>query len=117
MSTKKKTRPHRRPPRNKRPAITGDIPDLDAHQAYILRLFVSGQTEKSARAIDNIKRICEREFPGRYQLEVVDVYQQPQLAAGEQIIAVPTLVKKAPGKLKKILGDLSSGADFIKRLH
>jgi len=117
MSTKRKTRSRRGPRKAERRAITGDVPDLNTRQAYVLRLFVSGQTGKSARAIDNIKRICEQEFPGQYQLEVVDVYQQPQLAAGEQIIAVPTLVKKAPGKLKKILGDLSSGADFIKRLH
>jgi circadian clock protein KaiB len=115
MSAKKKSTPRSR--KIPRPVISGDIPDLDARQAYVFRLFVSGQTEKSARAIDNIKRICEREFPGEYQLEVVDVYQQPQLATGDQIIAVPTLVKKAPGKLKKILGDLSDGAGFIKKLH
>ncbi len=115
MSAKKRPAAPRR--KAKRPAIAGEIPHVKARQAYMLRLFVSGQTEKSAQAINNIKRICEREFPGQYQLEVVDVYQQPQLAAGEQIIAVPTLVKKAPGKLKKILGDLGSGSDFIKKLN
>lgn len=87
-----------------------------APQAYVFRLFVSGQTDKSAKAIDNIKKICEAHFPGHYQLEVVDVYQQPQLASGEQIIAVPTLVKKAPGKQKKILGDLSDSKALIQRL-
>lgn len=114
MTTPKKTsRPRRK---RVRALITGDIPAEPVRRSYLFRLFVSGRTDKSARAIDNIKRICEREFPGQYQLEVVDVYQQPQLARGDQIIAVPTLVKKAPGKLKKILGDLSNGANFIERL-
>jgi circadian clock protein KaiB len=99
-------------------AITGDIPDNRASsQAYVFRLFVSGQTAKSTRAIDNIKRICEAYFPGQYQLEVVDVYQQPQLARGEQIVALPTLLKKAPGKLKKILGDLGNSEEFMTKLH
>ena len=86
-------------------------------EAYIFRLFVSGQTAKSARAIDNIKRICEAYFPGQYQLEVVDVYQQPQLARGEQIVALPTLLKKAPGKLKRILGDLGNSQEFMTKLR
>jgi len=98
------------------PAITGDIPQEVPPQAYVFRLFVSGQTSKSTRAINNIKRICESYFPGQYQLEVVDVYQQPQLARGEQIIALPTLLKKAPGKAKKILGDLGNSAEFMTKL-
>jgi len=101
----------------RRPPITGDIPDREAgSQAYVFRLFVSGQTGKSTRAINNIKSICEAYFPGQYQLEVVDVYQQPQLARGEQIVALPTLLKKAPGKLKRILGDLGNSAEFMTKL-
>jgi circadian clock protein KaiB len=98
------------------PAITGDPIETPAPQAYIFRLFVSGQTNKSTKAIDNIKRICETYFPGQYQLDVIDVYQQPQLARGEQIVALPTLLKKAPGKSKKILGDLGNSAEFITKL-
>jgi circadian clock protein KaiB len=106
-----------RPIERKRPAVTGDIPAQPAPQAYVFRLFVSGQTAKSTRAIDNIKRICEACFPGQYQLEVVDVYQQPQLAKGEQIVALPTLLKKAPGKSKKILGDLGNSREFMTKLE
>jgi circadian clock protein KaiB len=109
--------PKRKSAPRKTPAITGDIPEELAPQAYVFRLFVSGQTSKSTRAIDNIKRICEAYFPGQYQLEVVDVYQQPQLAKGEQIVALPTLLKKAPGKLKKILGDLGSSDEFVTKLR
>jgi circadian clock protein KaiB len=103
----------RRP--TKKASIVGDIP-AESAQAYVFRLFVSGSTGKSSKAIDNIKRICETHFPGQYQLEVVDVYQQPQLATGEQIIAVPTLVKKAPGREKKILGTLGDTPEFIKKI-
>ena len=100
------------------PAITGDVPVVETgSQAYVFRLFVSGQTGKSTRAINNIKSICEAYFPGQYQLEVVDVYQQPQLAKGEQIVALPTLLKKAPGKLKRILGDLGDSAEFMTKLR
>ncbi len=103
--------------KRKRVAIAGDVPEEGASsQAYVFRLFVSGQTGKSTRAIDNIKRICESYFPGQYQLEVVDVYQQPQLARGEQIVALPTLLKKAPGKMKKILGDLGNSEEFMTKL-
>jgi circadian clock protein KaiB len=63
---------------------------------YVLRLYVAGHTPKSVSAITNIKRICEENLKGRYILDVVDLYQQPQLAKGEQIIALPTLIKKLP---------------------
>jgi circadian clock protein KaiB len=112
-----RTKAKRKTPK-KRAAITGDVPEeRSSSQAYVFRLFVSGQTGKSTRAIDNIKRICEAYFPGHYQLEVVDVYQQPQLARGEQIVALPTLLKKAPGKLKKILGDLGNSEEFMTKLR
>ncbi len=74
---------------------------------YLLRLYVAGNTPRSADAIINIRHICETHLKGRYQLEVIDIYQQPSLAKGEQIIAVPTLIKSLPLPLKKIIGDMS----------
>ncbi len=74
---------------------------------YILRLYVTGTTPKSMRAISNVKGICEEHLHGRYILEVIDLYQQPQLAKGEQIVAVPTLIRKLPPPLRQIIGDMS----------
>ena len=74
---------------------------------YVLRLYVAGQNPKSAQAILNIRKICEEHLKGRYQLEVIDIYQQTALARGEQIIAAPTLIKYLPLPLKRIIGDLS----------
>jgi circadian clock protein KaiB len=75
---------------------------------YFLRLFVAGMTPKSIRAIANIKQICEVNLAGRYALEVIDLYQQPELARDAQIVAVPTLVKALPLPLRRIIGDLAS---------
>jgi circadian clock protein KaiB len=77
-------------------------------EKYCLRLYVTGNTPKSNRAITNIKRICEEHLQGRYSLEVVDIYQQPVLAKGEQIIAAPTLIKKLPLPLRKFIGDMTN---------
>jgi len=77
-------------------------------ERYVLRLYVAGQTPKSLLAITNIKKICEEELQGQYDLEVIDLYQQPQLAQGDQIIAVPTLIRKLPPPLRRIIGDLSN---------
>jgi len=74
---------------------------------YILKLYVAGQSPKSIQAIANINRICEENLQGCYDLEVVDLYQKPQLAQGDQIIAVPTLIRKLPIPLRRIIGDLS----------
>jgi circadian clock protein KaiB len=74
---------------------------------YVLRLYVAGMTPRSARAIANIKEICEEHLKGLYALQVIDLYQQPVLAAGDQIIAVPTLIRKLPPPLRRIIGDLS----------
>lgn len=76
-------------------------------EAYTLRLFVTGMTPHSSRAISNLKAICEKYLQGRYTLEVIDVYQRPALAKEEQIIATPTLVKKLPAPLRHLIGDLS----------
>lgn len=75
---------------------------------YLLRLYVTGTTPKSIRAIANIKKICEEHLKGRYDLKVIDLYQEPGLAKGEQIIAAPTLIKELPPPLRRIIGDLSS---------
>lgn len=79
-----------------------------ASSRYILKLYVAGQSPKSVNAIANIKKICVENLQGHYELDVIDLYQQPQLAQGEQIIAVPTLVRKLPLPLRRIIGDLSN---------
>ena len=76
-------------------------------QRYRLRLYVSGMTPRSTLAFANIKEICEERLKGLYVLEVIDIYQQPVLAEGDQIIAVPTLLKKLPLPLRRLIGDLS----------
>jgi len=81
--------------------------DQPAGPQYELRLYVAGMTPRSARAIANIKEICEEHLKGHYVLQVIDLYQQPQLAEGHQIIALPTLIKKLPPPLQRIIGDLS----------
>jgi len=77
-------------------------------EIWSLRLYVAGQTPNSVRAIENMKRICEEFLKGHYNLEVIDIYQQPVLAKGDQIIAVPTLIKKLPPPLRKFIGDMSA---------
>ena len=74
---------------------------------YVLRLYVTGMTPRSSRAIATIKSICEEHLDGRYDLEVIDIYQHPMLARDEQIVATPTLVKKLPKPLRRFIGDLS----------
>lgn len=74
---------------------------------YHLRLYVAGQTTKSLTAIANLKRVCEEHLAGRYEIEVIDLLINPKLAAGDQILAIPTLVRKLPAPLKRIIGDLS----------
>ena len=76
-------------------------------ERYVLRLYVTGMTPRSARAINNLRAICDEYLEGRYDLEVIDIYQQPVLASGEQIVAAPTLIKKLPAPLRKVIGDLS----------
>src|SRR5690348_15433790 len=73
-----------------------------------LRLYVAGQTPKSIAAFSNLKKLCEEHLPGRYKIEVIDLMLHPQLAAGDQIVAIPTLVRKLPEPLRRIVGDLSN---------
>ena len=83
-------------------------------ERYLLRLYVTGTTPNSIRAIANLQKICEEYIPAGYDLEVIDLYQQPHLASGDGIIAVPTLVKHAPEPVKRIIGDMS---DIERVLH
>ena len=92
-------------------------------EKYVLRLYIAGTTPRSARAVANIREICEAKLENRYELEVIDLYQQPILAKGEQIIAAPTLIKKLPAPLRKFIGDMSDterilvGLDLKPREH
>jgi circadian clock protein KaiB len=86
-------------------ALHEEQPDVAEWQ---LRLYVAGQTAKSIAAFDNLKRVCETHLAGRYTIEVVDLLRNPRLAAGDQILAVPTLVRKFPEPIRKIIGDLSN---------
>jgi circadian clock protein KaiB len=84
------------------------IPSQEAQTEYQLRLYVAGQTAKSIAAFANLNRICETHLSGRYKIEVIDLLVNPKLAAGDQILAVPTLVRQLPEPIKKIIGDLSN---------
>jgi len=75
---------------------------------YELRLYVAGKTQKSITAVQNLKQYCEEHLKGEYVIEVIDLLEQPQLAEGDQILAIPTLVKKVPEPVRKIIGDLSN---------
>ncbi len=103
--------------------LNGDNPQLTAApgEMWHLRLYVAGQTPKSLTAFANLKAICEEHLQGKYTIEVVDLLENPQLARGDQILAIPTLVRKLPQPLRKIIGDLSNtervlvGLDLIPR--
>jgi circadian clock protein KaiB len=84
----------------------GRKPSKVEEEKWDLRLYVAGQTPRSVAAFANLKRICEEHLSGRYTIEVVDLIQHPQLAAGDQILAIPTLVRKLPQPIRKIVGDL-----------
>jgi circadian clock protein KaiB len=75
-------------------------------ETWELRLYVAGQTPRSVEAFTNLKKLCEEHLRGRYKIEVIDLLQQPQLAAGDQILAIPTLVRKLPEPLRRVIGDL-----------
>ena len=78
------------------------------NEKWQLRLYVAGQTPKSVRAFGNLKKLCEAHIPGQYTLEIVDLLKNPKLARGDQILAIPTLVRKLPEPIRKIIGDLSN---------
>jgi circadian clock protein KaiB len=84
---------------------------------YVLRLFVTGATERSQRAISNMRRICEENLEGRYDLEVIDVYKDPEATRQYQVVATPTLVKVLPEPLRRIIGDLSNQEKVVAGLN
>ncbi len=81
--------------------------DREDSKKFVLRLYITGMTPRSIRAVDNIKRICEENLKGRYELEVIDIYQYPERAKEAELIAAPTLIKKLPLPLRKLVGDMS----------
>jgi circadian clock protein KaiB len=83
---------------------------------FVLRLFVTGHTEKSVRAVRNLTRLCEKHLQGRYDLEVVDLYQQPELATEHQLVAAPTLIKMLPLPLNRLIGDMSDARRVLTGL-
>src|ERR1022692_1278685 len=95
-------------------------PDPKEPEVWNLRLYVAAQTPKSVRAFDNLKAMCEEHLKGRYQIEVIELRKNPQLARGDQIVAIPTLVRRLPLPLRTIIGDLSNsilllvGMDLLK---
>ena len=84
---------------------------------YTMRLYVTGATPRSSRAIANLRKLCDQYLAGRYKLEIVDVYQQPELAKEEQILAAPTLIKQLPLPLRRLVGDLSDGEKVLTGLN
>ena len=97
-------------------AGAGDPPTGAAAPRYVLRLYVTGSTPRSARAIENMRRICEERLAGRYDLEVVDIYQRPEAAREFQLIAAPTLVRLLPEPLRRVIGDLSDEERVLRGL-
>ena len=81
---------------------------FESTEHWDLRLYVAGQTARAVAAFENLQRICEDHLPGQYRIEVIDLLKNPQLAKGDQILAVPTLVRKLPEPVRKIIGDLSN---------
>ncbi len=94
--------------RAKRPAPRKRANHKSKQERYLLRLYVAGQTPRCNYALSNLKKICEEHLAGRYEIELVDLLENPRLAAGDQILAIPTLVRKLPPPVRKIIGDLSN---------
>ena len=92
----------------KKSAAKGTARKKPVTDEWILRLYVAGQTARAVAALRNLEAICEEHLAGRYRIEVIDLLKQPQLARGDQIVAVPTLVRHLPAPMKKIIGDLSN---------
>src|SRR5438128_1880427 len=86
-------------------------------ERWELRLYIAGNTPKSMSALENLKKYCELHLAGKYSLEVIDLLKQPQLAAGDQILAIPTLVRKFPEPMRKIIGDLSNEEKVLVGLN
>jgi circadian clock protein KaiB len=109
--------PRKSSPAGKRkPGRAGELEQFSSpshHTKYVLRLYVSGSTLKSARAVENIKRVCEQHLKNRYDLEVIDVYQQANLVGDDQIVTVPTLIVRLPPPRRRVMGDLSNQQNVL----
>ena len=105
MATRKTPEPAAAPARKAAPVKKAAAPKKAEWQ---LRLYIAGNTARSAAALDNLRKLCDEHLAGRYSIEVIDLLVSPQLAAGDQILAVPTLVRKFPEPMRKIIGDLSN---------
>lgn len=81
---------------------------MTSREAYVLRLYVTGMTARSTRAINAVRSVCDEHLAGRYTLEIIDVYQQPARIREDQVVAIPTLVKSGPSPLRRIIGDMSN---------
>jgi circadian clock protein KaiB len=92
------------------------LTDVTEGPEYLLHLYITGATPNSTRAVRNIKEICEKHLQGRYELLIVDIYQEPELAQREDLIGVPTLIKRRPGLVRRLVGDLSDHDRVLKAL-
>lgn len=105
--------PPARPAAERRPRdVLGDR-DASGRGSYVLRLYVTGASSVSRRAIERVRHLCETKLKGRYELEVIDIYQRPALAKDEQIVATPTLIRVLPAPLRRFIGDLSKADGVI----
>jgi circadian clock protein KaiB len=87
--------------------LAAQVPDDSSAQKWELRLYIAGQTPKSLAAMRNLKKVCEEHLAGHYEIEIIDLMANPRLAKDHQIVAIPTLVRKLPNPIRKIIGDLS----------
>lgn len=90
---------------------------MDKSQIWELRLYIAGRTNKSIIALENLKKYCETHLKGKYSIEIIDLLEKPQLAEGDQIFAIPTLVRKVPEPIRKIIGDLSNEEKVLVGLN
>jgi circadian clock protein KaiB len=97
--------------------MASDAPDLDEGAVLELRLYIAGQTRKSIAALANLRRICEEHLAGRYRVEVIDLMANPELARNDQIVAIPTLVRRLPPPIRRIIGDLSNSERVLVGLE
>jgi len=104
------------PAGKRKPRSAGEMEQAGSHSLqikYVLRLYVNGSTLKSTRAVENIKQVCEQHLNGRYNLEIIDICKHANLARDEQIVAVPTLIKRLPRPLRRLIGDLSDQSKVL----
>ena len=102
---------------HKAPGNGHPYPDGGDQERFDLRLYVAGQSPKSVQAIENLRRVCDEYLPGRYQIELIDLMEHPKLARGDEIVAVPTLVRRLPEPMRKIIGDLSDTEQVLVGLQ